>query len=59
MACALGDLAGQVVMEELPDRRKARRLEQLFEDLGLAPAGRECGRRQRGPAACGGDAVPH
>lgn len=37
MACALGDLAGQVVMEELPDRRKARRLEQLFEDLGLAP----------------------
>lgn len=37
MACALGDLAGQVAMEELPDRRKARRVEQLFEDLGLAP----------------------
>ncbi|WP_367924491.1 SpoIIE family protein phosphatase [uncultured Ruthenibacterium sp.] len=37
MACALGDLAGQVAMEELPDRRKARRVEQLFEDIGLAP----------------------
>lgn len=37
MACALGDLAGQVAMDELPDRRKARRVEQLFEDLGLSP----------------------
>lgn len=37
MAAALTELAGQVYGADLPDPRKARRLEQLFAGLGLEP----------------------
>lgn len=37
MAAALTQLAGQVYGADLPDPRKARRLEQLFAGLGLEP----------------------
>lgn len=37
MAAALTELAGQVYGADLPDPRKARRLEQLFIGLGLEP----------------------
>ena len=37
MAAALTGLAGQVYTTDLPDPRKARRLEQLFVGLGLEP----------------------
>lgn len=37
MAAALTELAGQVYQTDLPDPRRARRLEQLFAELGLEP----------------------
>lgn len=37
MAAALTELAGQVYQTDLPDPRKARRLEQLFAELGWEP----------------------
>ncbi len=37
MAAALTELAGQVYTTDLPDPRKARRLEQMLAELGLEP----------------------
>lgn len=37
MAAALACLAGQVYREEMPDKRKARRLERLLLSLGIEP----------------------
>lgn len=37
MAAALTELAGQVYAADLPDGRRARRLEQMFAELGLEP----------------------
>lgn len=37
LAATLSTLAGQISHEELPDRPKTRRTEQLFRDLGLEP----------------------
>lgn len=37
LAAALAELAGQVYQTDVPDKRKARRLEQLFSEIGLEP----------------------
>lgn len=37
LASALAELAGQVYQTDVPDKRKARRLEQLFSEIGLEP----------------------
>ena len=37
VAAALAELAGQVYQTDVPDKRKARRLEQLFGEIGLEP----------------------
>ena len=39
LAAALANLAGQVYREEMPDKRRERRLERLFCELGAEPLG--------------------
>ncbi|MFQ7003394.1 MAG: hypothetical protein ACLRRT_06755 [Ruthenibacterium lactatiformans] len=47
LAAALAELAGQVYQTDVPDKRKARRLEQLFSEIGLAAGDHRCPGRFR------------